>query len=199
MAPQRKHTPLQGLIDLSGKRGIVTGGASGIGLSISSRLAEAGATVVIADIDEGETSRSYEELSEQGYNIIPVHCDAGNGKDIRTMVEVAVQKMGGIDILVNNAGIYPHIPLEQITVKDFERVLQIKPKTYRDKASGLQEIGYIAEELDEVGLNDLVIYDEQDRPNGLKYDRISLYLVELVREQKEKIQELEERVKELEK
>jgi 2-deoxy-D-gluconate 3-dehydrogenase len=125
MTPKRRHIPLHDLIDLSGKRCIVTGGATGIGLGIAYRLAEAGGTIVIADISESDTALACKELEEQGYNVFPVHCDVGDEKSIRDMTNTAVEKMGGIDILVNNAGIYPHIPLEQITAQDFERVLAV--------------------------------------------------------------------------
>jgi 2-deoxy-D-gluconate 3-dehydrogenase len=125
MAPRKKYIPLRELTDLSSKRSIVTGGATGIGLSISYRLAEAGANVIIADIDENEAIRAGEDLKGRGFTVLPVHCDVGNEDDIRHMVDVAVQKMGGVDILVNNAGIYPHIPLEQMTTEVFERVLAV--------------------------------------------------------------------------
>lgn len=125
MAPQKKYIPLHELVDLSGRRCIVTGGATGIGLSISYRLAEAGATVVIADINEAEAVRAAGELKEQGFTVITVRCDVGDEKDIRHMIDTAVQNMGGVDILVNNAGIYPHIPFEQMTAADFERVLAV--------------------------------------------------------------------------
>jgi trimeric autotransporter adhesin len=83
--------------------------------------------------------------------------------------------------------------------ENFSKILEVKPKKYKDKASGQQEIGYIAEEFEEIGLNDLVIYNEEKKPNGLKYDRVSLYLVEVIKEQQKKISELEERIKNLEK
>ncbi len=81
---------------------------------------------------------------------------------------------------------------------NFHKILEMKPKKYKDNASGQREIGYIAEDFDDTGLNDLVIYNEEKKPNGLKYDRISLYLVEIVKEQQKKISELEERIKNLE-
>ena len=125
MTPQKKYIPIQELLDLSGKRSIVTGGATGIGLSISYRLAEAGATVVIADIDENAAIQAGDDLKERGFTVFPVRCDVGDEKDIRSMIDSAVQKMGGVDILVNNAGVYPHIPLEQMTPEDLERVLAV--------------------------------------------------------------------------
>jgi 2-deoxy-D-gluconate 3-dehydrogenase len=125
MAPRKKYIPLHELTDLSGKRSIVTGGATGIGLSISYRLAEAGATVIIADIDESAAIRASRDMKDEGFTVFPVRCDVGDEDDIRRMVDAAVQKMGGVDILVNNAGIYPYIPFEQMTAEDFNRVLAV--------------------------------------------------------------------------
>lgn len=77
---------------------------------------------------------------------------------------------------------------------DFSRILELKPKKYTDKASGLREIGYIAEELDALGLKDLVIYNDEDQPNGLKYDRISLYLIEVLKQYRDEIELLKKKV-----
>jgi hypothetical protein len=73
---------------------------------------------------------------------------------------------------------------------DFSRILELEPKKYTDKVSGLREIGYIAEELDVLGLKDLVIYNNENKPNGLKYDRISLYLVEVLKQYRAEIESL---------
>jgi hypothetical protein len=81
---------------------------------------------------------------------------------------------------------------------DFDKILDVEPKSYMDKASGQREIGYIAEDLDELGLTDLVIYNGEGEPDGLKYDRISLYLVEVIKAQQAQIEDLLERVEALE-
>jgi len=84
-------------------------------------------------------------------------------------------------------------PLED----DFDKILQVEPKTFIDKASGQGEIGYIAEEFDGTGLENLVIYDEDGRPDGLKYELVSLYLLELMKDQVQAMQELKIENKEL--
>jgi hypothetical protein len=77
---------------------------------------------------------------------------------------------------------------------DFDRIFQAEPKVYIDKASGQREIGYIAEEFDALGLTDLVIYDADGQPNGLKYERISLYLLEVMKERSDSFTRLETQV-----
>lgn len=81
---------------------------------------------------------------------------------------------------------------------DFDKIFDAEPKSYVDKVSGQREIGYIAEDLNELGLTDLVIYNNEGEPDGLKYDRISLYLVEIIETQQAQIEDLLERVKALE-
>jgi hypothetical protein len=74
---------------------------------------------------------------------------------------------------------------------DFNKILRAEPKNYVDKASGQREIGYIAEEFDEMGLKNLVIYDKEGEPDGLKYELVSLYLLEVMKDQAEMMKQLE--------
>ena len=113
------------LLDLSGKAAIVTGGAAGIGLGISRRLAEAGASVLIADID-GEGARlAAKELSGEGYRAEGMTADVADEFDVRDVIDAAVHLFGRIDILVNNAGIYPNLPLGQLEPDSFDRVVAV--------------------------------------------------------------------------
>jgi hypothetical protein len=84
-------------------------------------------------------------------------------------------------------------PLEE----DFYKILEAQPKSFIDKVSGERNIGYIAEEFDELGLTNLVNYREGE-PDALKYELVSLYLLEVVKDLKEKNEELEKRIETLE-
>ena len=88
------------MVDLSGKRALVTGGGKGIGAAISSRLVEAGAEVTIADVDP-EIHKLAEELSVSFTN-----CDITVPEQLKAAVQQAADG-SSLDILVNNAGIYP--------------------------------------------------------------------------------------------
>ena len=68
--------------------------------------------------------------------------------------------------------------------EDFSKILQARPKSFTDKTTQERNIGYIAEEFDELGLNHLVIYQD-GKPNGLKYELVSLYLLEIVKQHEE--------------
>lgn len=115
---------LSTLLDLSGKTAIVTG-AVGIGQGISYRLAEAGANVMIANIHEEEAQKIAAELSQKDFNVKGVKADVSSEEDVKKMVEETVAAYGSVDILVNNAGIYPSIPVSQMTLADFEKVLDV--------------------------------------------------------------------------
>ena len=84
---------------------------------------------------------------------------------------------------------------EQITPlkADFGRLLLAEPKKYtRPGRPQDWEIGFIAEELDALGLKQLVVYDNQGRPDALMYDRMVVYIVPLLREQQQRIEALEQ-------
>ena len=93
------------LIDLRGQRALVTGGAKGIGAAISSRLAEAGAHVTIADLDDsaGDTASA---LVGRGLEATFVRCDITDAGDVAAAVRASAGP-SGLRILVNNAGIFP--------------------------------------------------------------------------------------------
>jgi len=82
--------------------------------------------------------------------------------------------------------------------ENFHKILNVEPKSFLDKASGQREIGYIAEEFDGMGLNHLVIYNQDGQPDGLKYELVSLYLLEVVKDLKDKNKELQQRIEALE-
>jgi len=121
--------PLQQLTDLKGKTAIVTGGAMGIGFGIAYRLAEAGASVIIADVNEEVGSKAAKELHDGGFKVAFVKTDVADEKQINDTIDFAVRTYGGIDILVNDAGIYPIIPVMQMTPADFDKVLSVNLKS----------------------------------------------------------------------
>lgn len=122
------NLPVTSLLDLSGKVAIVTGGAMGIGLGIVSRLAEAGALVMIADLNEQEARESISKLSAKDRKVKSVKVDVSQEEDVKRMVEETIKTFGGVDILVNNAGIYPIIPVEKMSVRDFDKVIAVNLK-----------------------------------------------------------------------
>lgn len=96
------------LCSLAGRRAVVTGGAKGIGAATATRLAEAGADVVIADLDEsGAAALAVELAGRFGHRTIATRIDIADTASIVAAADLCVERLGGIDIWVNNAGIYP--------------------------------------------------------------------------------------------
>src|SRR5690606_12572312 len=93
------------MIDLSGKSAIVTGGASGIGEQTVRKLAELGARVTIADVDEEKGASLAAELSGAGKDILFVRTDILKEADIAALSKNVTGQFGGINIVVNSAGI----------------------------------------------------------------------------------------------
>ena len=96
------------LFNLSGKTAVVTGGAMGIGQGIVRRLYEAGANVVIADIDKKVGEEKAKELSGKGNKVVFIKTDVSSEKDVKNLIAKTVKEFGGLDIFVNNAGIFPN-------------------------------------------------------------------------------------------
>jgi 2-deoxy-D-gluconate 3-dehydrogenase len=121
-------TPLKQAIDLSGKTAVITGGAMGIGFGIAYRLAEAGANTVIADMNTAAAQAAAEKLKAKGWKAMAVQTDVSSQEDAQRVITTAVKTFGSVDILVNDAGIYPSVPVMELTVQDFERILAINLK-----------------------------------------------------------------------
>jgi 2-deoxy-D-gluconate 3-dehydrogenase len=118
-------TPIQDLLRLAGKTAIVTGGAVGIGYGIAYRLAEAGANVVVADLDGEAAEDAAKNLREAGFAATAIRTNVSEESDVERMVATAVELYGDIDILVNNAGIYPNILVMNMETDDFTGVLNV--------------------------------------------------------------------------
>ena len=112
------------LIDLHGRRALVTGGCKGIGAAISARLAEAGAHVVLADMDPAGQATA-DALTAAGLSASFVVCDITDPEALVAAVDAACRG-DALDILVNNAGIYPTTgPIEQVTDAFVQRMLEV--------------------------------------------------------------------------
>lgn len=92
---------------LKGKVAVVTGSAQGIGKHAAKTLAEAGARVVIADVNREGAEKAAAELGKLS-DTMTLALDVRNEDDVRDAFDTVVRKFGRIDILVNNAGVVPH-------------------------------------------------------------------------------------------
>ncbi len=117
--------PHQQLLSLEGRAAIVTGGAKGIGQGIVYRLAEAGASVLVADLDEAVAEATAQELTAKGWKAKSFKVDVSDEAQVQAMITACKDEFGSVDILVNNAGIYPPVPVAQMSEEDFERVMHV--------------------------------------------------------------------------
>lgn len=111
------------MFDFSGQVAIVSGGASGISRVILTRLAEAGARAVIADLDDEWGAATARELSSRGLETIFCHTDVRDSGQVNSMVESAVAQFGRVDILIHGAGVGIH--KEIVDLSDDEWDLQV--------------------------------------------------------------------------
>jgi NAD(P)-dependent dehydrogenase (short-subunit alcohol dehydrogenase family) len=148
IAPDFTETPLASLIDLAGKRAVVTGGAKGIGERIAYRLAEAGADVIIGDIDlDGAAAAAAAISAATGATVEAAELDVTDTASLVAVAEHAVAA-GGLHIWVNNAGIFPTTgdPLE-VTDEFLDTMLAVNVRgTYvgaREAAKRMADGGVI--------------------------------------------------------
>ena len=91
--------------DFAGQVALVTGASSGMGLATARAFAEAGAAVVLADVNETTLQYAANELSAAGHQVLGVPCDVSNEDSVAAMVNAAVNTFGRLDMAFNNAGI----------------------------------------------------------------------------------------------
>lgn len=110
------------MIELTGRKALVTGAAQGLGKAIAGLFVERGAQVMIADIDEAGAARTAAELGAQARSI---RCDVTVAADFDRAVAATVAAFGSMDTLVNNAGIEIVKPLFEHSEAEFERLMRI--------------------------------------------------------------------------
>jgi NAD(P)-dependent dehydrogenase (short-subunit alcohol dehydrogenase family) len=115
-----------GMFDLSGKIALITGGATGLGKTFGEALAEYGADIAIADIDEATARQTAAQIEKMGRRSCVVKADVTRPDEVQQMVEKTVARFGAIDILINNAGVTAKgMRIHEMPLDVFDRVIDI--------------------------------------------------------------------------
>src|SRR5713226_5808657 len=113
-------------MEISGKTAIVTGAASGIGLGIATALAEAGANVVMADIQKDAVQQAAHQLSGTNKQVLPVRIDVTQEQSVIDALAEAERRFGKLHIACNNAGVPMHgTRLVDVSVADWAFVMGV--------------------------------------------------------------------------
>ncbi len=115
--------------NVSGKRILITGGASGIGAASALLLASRGAKVVIGDLAEDMGAGVAQQGQDAGNSIVFKKVDVTSGDEVRALFAFAMETLGGLDVVINNAGIdHQPAPMHELSDEDFDRNIAVNLK-----------------------------------------------------------------------
>jgi len=107
-----------------GKTVLVTGGAGGLGAALCERFAHGGATVAVVDLDAANARALADRISASGARAYAHAADVGDMEQAQRLIDTVAKQTGTLDVLVNNAGVDVTLPIDELTVADFDRVVQ---------------------------------------------------------------------------
>ncbi len=115
-------------MQLEGLNAVVTGGGRGIGREISLELAEAGASVAVADVNLASAQETVKAIQKTGGSASAIGVDISDSAQVREMVASAIESLGSLNILVNNAGIGISASVMETTDEELDHVLNVNLK-----------------------------------------------------------------------
>jgi len=104
---------------------VVTGAASGIGYAVSEALLQAGAVVFLVDRDSTTLASAVEQLSSYAGRVYSMSVDVTNQEQVQHMVEHAASRHGRLDVLFNNAGLGGTLPIGEVTLEHWRRIIDL--------------------------------------------------------------------------
>jgi NAD(P)-dependent dehydrogenase (short-subunit alcohol dehydrogenase family) len=112
------------IFDLAGRVAIVTGGSVGLGRQMAEGLAEMGANLVLCARKKERCLKTAEELQQLGVEVLALGCDVKDPASIGEVVDATMKHFGRIDVLVNNAGTSWGAPVEEMTLVQWNKVVE---------------------------------------------------------------------------
>lgn len=127
--PDVTTTSVADLLSLRDRVAMVTGGAQGLGFAVANRLAEAGAHVVVADVNADGAASAAERLRElHGVKTLGIATDVTDEASVVAAADAAIAELGGLNIWVNNAGLFPSMPATQMPLEAWEQVYAVNTR-----------------------------------------------------------------------
>jgi NAD(P)-dependent dehydrogenase (short-subunit alcohol dehydrogenase family) len=109
-----------------GSVALVTGAAKGMGLATAKAFAEAGAAIVLADVDLILVSDEADKINKEGGKALAVQCDVSNEEQVKAMIDKTVNTFGKLDVAYNNAGINTlEVEVADLTRSEYDRIISI--------------------------------------------------------------------------
>jgi NAD(P)-dependent dehydrogenase (short-subunit alcohol dehydrogenase family) len=116
------------LFRLDGKVAVVTGGGSGLGAAMAKGLAQAGAVLVVADVNDEGAEQTAATIERQGGRASTAHCDVTDSGAVNELADRVVAEHGSADILVNSAGMAHRSPAEDFPEDRFDAIVALNLK-----------------------------------------------------------------------
>ncbi len=113
------------MAELRGKVALVTGGGRGLGEAIAWTLASAGTTVIIGDVRAELAEKVVRDIASSGSEGAAVKLDVTDEAQVEAVINSVRNTFGRLDILVNNAGIDLTVPVEEMGIKDWDRIINV--------------------------------------------------------------------------
>jgi NAD(P)-dependent dehydrogenase (short-subunit alcohol dehydrogenase family) len=124
MAEKQATKSVKQLFDLSGRVAIITGGSIGLGRQMAEALAEMGAGLVLCARKKERCEQAAHDMEKLGARALAMACDVKDQASVQRMVEATLAHFGRLDILINNAGISWGAPTEQMTLAEWNKVIE---------------------------------------------------------------------------
>lgn len=121
---------MKNYMDLTGRIAVVTGASSGLGYEYCKALAENGAKVAAFARRKEKLEHLKEEIEKNGGTCLPVQCDVGCEEQVVSGVQKVIDTLGKVDILINNAGMIAYSPTVDLSLEQWQRVVDVSLTGY---------------------------------------------------------------------
>ncbi|CAG9622169.1 3-hydroxybutyrate dehydrogenase [Sutcliffiella rhizosphaerae] len=156
---------------------LITGAAQGIGFEIGKQFAQAGAKVVLTDLNEENVVNAGLELKNLGYDALGLRCDVTSEEEVKSAIDSTVSEFGRLDVLINNAGLQYVSMLEDFPTEKFElltRVMLVAPFVATKHAFPIMKAQGFGRIINMASINGLVGFAGKAAYNSAKHGVIGL-------------------------